>query len=104
MKMKVLEYEGLKALNDSSIKAGRSQNLPAEQLAEAQDRYWINEHRLRERDGQSEVRICVVLGLFTSQTAWLDVSPDEFAAIPEIDVSEEEWETAMCAGAPPSPP
>lgn len=105
MKMKVLDYEALLTLNDGSIQAGKSQNLRSEQLAgKPQDRYWVNDHRIRERDGQHEVRICVVLSLYAGQTAWLDVSPDEFAAIPEIDVSEEEWETAMCAGTPPSTP
>ncbi|MBI2907523.1 MAG: hypothetical protein HYX92_07720 [Chloroflexi bacterium] len=48
--------------------------------------------------------MCVVLRRYTGQTAWLDVSFDEFAAIPEIDVSEDEWEVAMCAGTPPHAP
>ncbi len=105
MKMKVFDYETLLTLNGSSIQAGRSQNLRPEKLPTTpQDRYWVNSHMMRERDGQQEVRICVVLSLFAGQTAWLDVSIEEFAAIPEIDISDEEWETAMCAGTPPSAP
>ncbi len=105
MKMKVLDQAMLLTLNDASIRAGRSQHLRSDQLAsKGQSRYWINDYRIQERDGQQEVRICVVLNLYAGQTAWLDVSSDEFAAIPEIDVSDDEWETAMCAGTPPLPP
>ena len=99
--MKVFDHETLLTLNGSSIQAGRSQNLRPERLpAKPQDQYWVNAHTVREQ----EVRICVVLSLNAGQTAWLDVSPEEFAAIPEIDVPEAEWETAMCAGTPPSAP
>ena len=105
MKMKVLDYTTLMALNDSSIRAGRRQNLPPDRLAaKPQDRYWINGYNIQEWNGQQYVRICVVLSLYAGQTAWLDVSSDEFSAIPEIDVSEDEWEVAMCAGTPPHVP
>lgn len=102
MKMKVIDHAILSALNENSIQAGRSQNLrPGRISGKPQGRYWINEHMVRERDGQQEVRMCVLLSLYSGQTVWLDVSSDEFATIPEIDVSDDEWETAMCAGTPP---
>lgn len=105
MKMRVLDHAQLLTLNDSSIRCGRSENLRPDQLAsKPQQRYWINEFAVRERDERQEVRVCVVLSLYDGQTAWLDVSRDEFAAIPEIEVSEDEWETAMCAGTPPPAP
>ena len=105
MNMKVFDHELLLQLNESSLEGGRNQNLKPEQLpTKPQDRYWVNSHIVREHEGGQEVRVCVVLDLFSGQTAWLDVSNEEFASIPEIDVSEEEWETAMCAGTPPSAP
>ncbi len=103
MNMTVLDHETLLRLNESSIEAGRAQNLTADQLpAESGDRYWINAHKERDQDNRPEVALCVVLNLDTGQTVWLDVSSEEFAAIPEVDVPEAEWETAMCAGNPPS--
>ncbi|MBI2954881.1 MAG: hypothetical protein HYY30_11245 [Chloroflexi bacterium] len=105
MEMRVLDHALLQTLNESSVRSGRSQNLRPDRLAsKQQDRYYINEHKLRERDGQQEVRACIVLDLFAGQTAWLDISCEEFAAIPEVDISEDEWETAMCAGTPPQVP
>ena len=104
MKMRIFNHDVLVALNESSIQAGRHQNLRSEQMKPSTvDRYWVNEEHARERDGQPEIRMCVVLDLFTGQTAWLDVSPDEFEAIPKVELSFEEWETAMCAGSPPTP-
>ncbi len=105
MKMKVFDHEALLTLNERSIKAGRSQNLRPEQLpAKPEERFWVTANTVREGDGQQEVRMCVVLNLFSGKTVWLDVSSEEFEAIPEIDVSEDEWETAMCAGTPPKVP
>ena len=105
MKMRIFNHDVLVALNESSIQAGRHQNLRSEQLKPSTvDRYWVNEEHARARDGQPEIRMCVVLDLFTGQTAWLDVSPDELEAIPKVELSFEEWETAMCAGSPPTPP
>lgn len=105
MKMKVLDYTTLNTLNNSSIRVGRNQNLHPDRLAgKLQDRYWINHYKIREWNGEQEIRMCVVLRVYTGQTAWLDISSDEFAAIPEIDVSEDEWEVAMCAGTPPQAP
>lgn len=102
MKIRVLDHETLLALNESSIRAGRSQNLRPHHLpATPRDRYWINTHLLREGGGRGEVRICVVLRIFGGETAWLDISPEEFAAIPEIEVPVVEWESALCVGNPP---
>ena len=101
MKMKAIEHDMLLMLNNSSIQAGRSQNLRPEQLpSRPQDSYWINAHSIRDQDEVQEIRICVVLDLDTSQTAWLDVSPKEFAAIQVVEISIAEWEIAMCAGTP----
>ena len=50
------------------------------------------------------MRVCVVLNIRAGQTFWLDVTPEEFAAIPEVDVSELEWEAVMCTGNPPRGP
>lgn len=105
MKMKVVDHETLLKLNQSSIQAGRNQNLPLVKLpAQPQARYWISYHNALERSGRQDVRLCVVLDLFAGNTAWLDVSSDEFTAIPVIEVPDEEWETAMCAGTPPQTP
>ena len=103
--MKVFDHETLLRLNQSSIQAGRSQNIKPEQIpARPQDRYWVTARIFREREGQEEVRICVVLNTFAGRTAWLDLSPQEVAAIPTVDISVEEWEAAMCAGTPPLAP
>ena len=42
-----------------------------------------------------------MLDMSAGKTVWLDMSPHEFAGIPELELSEDEWETAMCAGTPP---
>lgn len=103
MKMKILDQQTLLALNQSSVQAGRRQNLSPEQLSpDAPERSWLTTHL--ERAEEQEVRVCVVLDLFRGRTAWLDLSTREFLDIPEVDVSEEDWETAMCAGTPPSAP
>ncbi|MDO8673540.1 MAG: hypothetical protein Q7O66_19200 [Dehalococcoidia bacterium] len=105
MKMKVLDHSLLLALNDSSMRCGRSQNLRIDRLPdEPRDRYWINDHLNRDTNGQQEVRVCVVLDLYYGQTVWLDISAEEYAAIPGIEVSEGEWEVALCAGTPPAAP
>ncbi len=105
MKMRVLNHETLLTLNTSSVQAGRSQNLRVEKVsAEPQERYWITADMSRDRDGHDEVRVCIVLSLRSGDTAWLDVSAEEFSAIPEIDVPLAVWETAMCAGTPPQAP
>ncbi len=101
MKIKVLDYEALVRLNESSVRAGRSQNLYSLPLPPlASGRYSVNFHAGHLRAGQPEVRMCVVLDA-AGQTAWLDVSTEEFAAIPEAEGSELNWSAATCAGTPP---
>ena len=74
MKMRVFDRETLLLLNQSSIQAGRSQNLSPRHLpAEPPGHCWVNAHMVRERDGQQEVRLCIVLDPYMGKTAWLDV-------------------------------
>lgn len=102
--LKVLDHQTLVRLNESSIQTGRSQNLRPGQLpTDPQGRYPVNYYRVVERAGQQHIRMCVVLTV-GGQTAWLDVSSEEFAAIPEVEVSEVVWGATMCAGTPPQPP
>ena len=101
MKMKMLDYQTLVMLNESSIRARRKQNLQLEQMpSDPHKQYAVNFHMDHEWEGRREVRMSIVLkpGI---QTAWLDVSPEEFAAILEVEASELEWEAAVCAGTPP---
>ncbi len=87
-------------LNESSIRAGRKQNLPSEQMpGDSHKQYTVNFHFDHEWADQRDVRMSVILKP-GSQTAWLDVSPHEYAAIPEVEVSELEWEAAVCVGTP----
>ncbi len=104
MKLKTLDHQTLVQLNTASIRAGRLQNLPPEKLAQTvQPRYPINLVLPHTRIGQQEMRLSVVLDL-AGQSAWLDVSPEEFSAIPEVDVIFDVYEGIMCAGNPPPAP
>lgn len=100
IKMKILDRQRLVMLNDSSIQAGRKQNLPLEQIPIDSDRqYIVNFHFEHELAGQPDVRMSVILrpGVLT---AWLDVSRPEYDAIPEFELSELAWEAAVCVGTP----
>ncbi len=98
--MKMLDYQRLMMLNESSIRAGRKQNLRPEQMPSDFHRQYIVNFRLdHECAGQQDIRMSVILKPGV-QTAWLDVSLEEFAAIPEFEVSELEWEAAVCVGTP----
>ena len=100
MKLKKLDYQRLVRLNESSIQAGRKQNLSSEQLpVDYQRLYTVNFHFDHEWAGGRDVRLSVILKP-ESQTVWLDVSPQEYADIPEVEVSELEWEAAVCVGTP----
>lgn len=72
-------------------------------LNNRQSGYPINYHEIRHRKGTDEVRVSVVLNL-AGQTAFLDITPEEFAAIPEVAVLFDVWEGVMCAGNPPLEP
>ena len=101
MKMKMFSYRELIKLNESSIRAGRKQNLQPEQIpSDSHKQYAVNFHMEHDWEGQRDIRMSVVLKPGV-QTAWLDVSPEEFAAISEVEASELEWEAAVCAGTPP---
>ena len=103
-KLKFLDLEALQALNENSIRAGRSQHLHPDRLLKLKrGRYNLNFQVEHEWAGRSDVRVCVVLNI-NGQTAWLDISPEEFAAVPEMDATELEWEAVMCAGNPPPAP
>ena len=100
IKMKVLDYERLVMLNESSIQAGRKKNLHPEQLSNSRRRqYIVNFHFDHEKGELRDVRLSIILepGVLT---AWLDVSREEYEAIPEVEMSELEWEAAVCVGTP----
>lgn len=104
MKMKRLDYRTLARLNASSIQAGRRQHVPPERMpSERTGPFPVNFHALHEWDGRRDIRMSVVLTA-GGQTSWLDVSPEEFAAIPEVEVSDVEFEAADCPGTPPPAP
>lgn len=100
IKMKVLDHHSLLMLNESSIRAGRKQNLRSEQLAsDRPQQYIVNFHFDHKWGDLRDVRMSVILkpGILTT---WLDVSPEEYAAVPEVEMSELEWEAAVCVGTP----
>jgi len=100
VKMKVLDYQQLVMLNESSIRTGRKQNLQPHQLPTDRDHiYIVNFHFDHEWKDTRDVRLSVILkpGILT---AWLDVSPEDYETIPEIELSELEWEAAVCVGIP----
>ena len=99
--MKILDHQRLVLLNESSIRAGRKQNLRPEQIPpDPLRQYMVNFHFDHEWQGQRDVRLSVVLKP-GAETAWLDVSAEEYSAIPQIQVSELDWEAAVCVGVPP---
>lgn len=98
--MKVLDRASLLALNESSITAGRKQNLKPEDIPAKRERFVVNFHFAHDWSGGRDVRMSVVLDLGV-RTAWLDVSQAEYDAIPEIQTSEFEWEANVCVGTPP---
>lgn len=100
IKMKVLDYQTLLMLNKSSIRANRKQNLKPEQLPNRRRRqYIVNFHFDHKWGDLRDVRMSVILKP-GALTAWLDVSPEEYDAISEVEMSELEWEAAVCVGIP----
>ncbi len=100
IKMKSLDRPLLIKLNESSVKAGRKQNIKAEHMPAASvKRYIVNFHFDHDWKGGHDVRMSVILQPAVT-TAWLDVSPEEYDAIPEIEMSELDWEAAVCVGTP----
>ncbi len=104
MRIKILDYQRLLMLNESSIRASRRQNLASDRMpSELQGPYLVNFHLVHEWEDRRDIRMSVVLTP-AGRTAWLDVSPEEFAAIPEVELSELEWEAAICPGTPREAP
>ena len=100
MKMKILDYETLVMLNESSIREDRKQNLRAEQMPiDTYGQYIVNFHFDHVWKGRCDVRLSIILKP-GARTAWLDISAEEFAAIPEFEMSELDWEAAVCVGTP----
>lgn len=100
IKLKVLDYQTLVMLNESSIRDGRKQHLQSELMPSDRDRkYIVNFHFDHQWAGGRDIRMSIILkpGVLT---AWLDVSPEEYNAIPETEMSELEWEAAVCVGTP----
>ena len=100
IKMKVLDDQRLVILNESSIRAGRKQNLRSEQLPADHDHaYIVNFHFDHEWRDTRDIRLSIILkpGVLT---VWLDISPEEYEIIPEVELSELEWEAAVCVGIP----
>ncbi len=99
--MKVLDYPMLVKLNESSIRAGRKQNLKPEQMYLDKNRqYIINFHFDHELQGKKDIRLSVIMEPGV-RTAWLDISPEEYEAILEVQMLELDWEAAVCVGIPP---
>ncbi len=98
VKMKVLDRDLLLKLNDSSRRDRRRQQLSPDAIA-SRDEYIVNFHFGHKANGVDDVRMSVILrpGVLT---AWLDVSIEEFDAIPEVEMTELEWEAAVCVGVP----
>ncbi len=98
--MKVLDYQSLLKLNESSLKAGRAQHIPKEQFpADKQKQFIINFHFDHEWNGQKDVRCSVIIEPGV-RTAWLDVLLEEFDAITTVQMPELDWEAAVCVGIP----
>jgi len=100
IKLKTLDYQTLVMLNESSLRDGRKQNLPPEQMPSDHNRQYIVNFKFDHQwAGEQDIRMSVILkpGVLT---AWLDVSPEEYDAIPETEMSELEWEAAVCVGTP----
>ena len=98
--MKVLDHSRLLKLNESSLRAGRKQNIAPEQLGpESRRQFIVNYHVDHKWGERQDVRLSVVLKP-GALSAWLDVSPEEFAAIPDVELTELEWEAAVCVGMP----
>ena len=100
IKMKVLDHQRLVMLNESSIQAGRKQNIHPEQLStKPRPQYIVNFHFNHKWGDLQDVRLSVILEP-GELTAWLDVSREEYDAIPEVEMPELEWEAAVCVGTP----
>ncbi len=100
IKMKVFDRPNLVTLNESSRQAKRKQNLTDEQLTvNLREQYIVNFHFDHKWRDNEDIRLSVILKPGTL-SAWLDVSIEEYQAITEVEMSEMEWEAAVCVGIP----
>ena len=98
--MKVIDRDLLLRLNDNSTKDGRKQQLSAEQITGyPRQQYIVNFLFDHEWESGKDIRMSVILKP-GALTAWLDVSQAEFDAIPDVSMSELDWEAAVCVGTP----
>ena len=98
--MKVLDHPRLLKLNESSLRAGRKQNIaPGHLTDKGRRQYIVNYHVDHKWGDKQDVRLSVVLKP-GALSAWLDVSLEEYTAIPDVELTELEWEAAVCVGMP----
>ena len=97
--MKCLDHASLLRLKQSSRDAGRKQSLPDEVPLDRDRRYVVNFRLEHEWNDRKDVRLSVVLKP-GALTAWLDISQEEYDAIPDVELSELDWEEAVCVGIP----
>ena len=98
--MKVMDSQKLNRLNENSIRAGRKQNLKPDQIPVDRSTYIVNFHFDHQLDGENDVRLSVIM-VPGVRTVWLDVSKADYDSIPEVLLTELEWEAAVCVGVPP---
>ncbi|MDZ4247294.1 MAG: hypothetical protein U1D67_09270, partial [Dehalococcoidia bacterium] len=99
-----IDYKDFLRLNESSIKAGRRQNLAANQIpADTGKPFIVNFNFDHECNGIPDKRLSVIVKP-GAHGIWLDISPEEFDSLPELEMSEMEWEAAVCVGIPPWTP
>ena len=82
--MKYLTYALLAAINASSVRAGRNRNLYLEKLPIDQGALYPVYNSFIHND--SEIRVIIVLNE-RGDTAYLDMSFDEFDALPQKKTS-----------------
>jgi len=85
--MKILDHKNLVILNESSIRAGLKHNLQPERIPNHPDgRYIVNFCFDHEFNGMPDVRMSVILKT-GEPTAWLDISPEKYESITDIELS-----------------
>ncbi len=88
-KKKFMDYKILTYLNESSVNDGRNRNFWMENLPVNKEHYFPVVFAMNHND--SEMRLKLVLNE-QGETGWLDVSFEEFDALPEYDGKIEESE------------
>jgi len=88
-KKKFMDYKILTYLNESSVNDGRNRNFWMENLPVNENHYFPVVFSMNHND--SEMRLKLVLNE-QGDTGWLDVSFEEFDALPEYEGKIEESE------------